>query len=107
MSEQPTTSPLDTEALRSRVQKHLDSFLAAQVPVLAEVSPDLTPLADALVDLLRGGKRLRPAFAYWGWRGAGGPAKDQAASSSRRPKVGARPCRSVMACLIWRKARRT
>jgi geranylgeranyl diphosphate synthase type I len=27
---------------------------------------------DALADLLRGGKRLRPAFCYWGWRGAGG-----------------------------------
>ena len=82
MSEQPTTSPLDTEDLRSRVQKHLDSFLAAQVPVLAEVSPDLTPLADALVDLLRGGKRLRPAFAYWGWRGAGGPDCDEAMTAA-------------------------
>ncbi|HET6967737.1 MAG TPA: polyprenyl synthetase family protein, partial [Ornithinibacter sp.] len=36
------------------------------------VSDDLAPLMDAIGDLLRGGKRLRPAFCYWGWRGAGG-----------------------------------
>jgi len=65
-------SPLDAEDLRVRVQKRLDDFLGSQVPVLDDVSPDLAPLSDALVDLLRGGKRLRPAFAYWGWRGAGG-----------------------------------
>lgn len=40
-------------------------------------------MADAIVSFLDGGKRLRPAFAYWGWRGAGGdpgsdPAREQA-----------------------------
>ena len=34
------------------------------------VSTDLTPLIDSLQGLLSGGKRLRPAFCYWGWRGA-------------------------------------
>ncbi|MBI1377580.1 MAG: polyprenyl synthetase family protein [Frankiales bacterium] len=63
---------MDAEDLRVRVQKRLDDFLAAQVPVLDDISPDLAQLSDALTDLLRGGKRLRPAFAYWGWRGAGG-----------------------------------
>jgi geranylgeranyl diphosphate synthase type I len=63
---------LDAEDLRVRVQKRLDEFMSLQVSYLDQVSPDLSPLADALVDLLRGGKRLRPAFAYWGWRGAGG-----------------------------------
>ncbi len=65
-------SPLDAEDLRVRVQKRLDDFLAVQVPILDDVSEELAPLSEALVDLLRGGKRLRPAFAYWGWRGAGG-----------------------------------
>jgi geranylgeranyl diphosphate synthase type I len=65
-------SPLDAEDLRVRVQKQLDDFLSAQVPLLDDVSPDLGPLAESITDLLRGGKRLRPAFAYWGWRGAGG-----------------------------------
>ena len=64
--------PLDAEDLRSRVDKAVDDHLAHQADVLDEVGDDLAPLMDALADLLRGGKRLRPAFCYWGWRGAGG-----------------------------------
>ncbi|HTY72900.1 MAG TPA: polyprenyl synthetase family protein [Actinomycetes bacterium] len=71
-------SPLDVEDLRVRVQKHLDAFLGAQVARLDDVDPDVEPLMDALTDLLVGGKRLRPAFCWWGWRGAGGP-DDEAA----------------------------
>ena len=63
---------LDAEDLRTRVDKALDDFLARQGDVLDQVSDDLAPLMEALADLLRGGKRLRPAFCYWGWRGAGG-----------------------------------
>jgi len=65
-------SPLDRCDLRQRVQKALDEFLGRQLPVLDEVSPELNPLTDALADLLAGGKRLRPAFCFWGFRGAGG-----------------------------------
>jgi geranylgeranyl diphosphate synthase, type I len=73
-------SPLDAADLRSRVQLVVDGVLAHQAGVLATVSDDLTPMVDALRALLAGGKRLRPAFAYWGWRGAGGdPALDEAA----------------------------
>ena len=64
--------PLDAEGLRSRVDKAVDDHLAHQADVLDQVGEDLAPLMDALADLLRGGKRLRPAFCYWGWRGAGG-----------------------------------
>ena len=67
-------SPFDVENLRARVQTVLDDVLAHQADVLEAVSPDLSPLAEAAADLMRGGKRLRPAFCYWGWRGAGGPA---------------------------------
>ena len=77
-----TGSPLDAEDLRVRVQKRLDDFLAAQVPVLDEVSPDLAPLSESIVDLLRGGKRMRPAFAYWGWRGAGGADCEEAITAA-------------------------
>jgi len=73
-------SPLDAADLRSRVQDVVDATLAHQAMVLADVSSDLTPMIDALTALLAGGKRLRPAFAYWGWRGAGGdPDHDDAA----------------------------
>jgi len=73
-SPQPTSrSPLDAADLRSRVQKALSGFLAAQDPAMDAIAEDLGPLGDALAEfLLERGKRLRPAFCYWGWRGAGG-----------------------------------
>ena len=68
-----TVSPLDAAELRSRVQAVVDEVLGHQATVLARVSDDLQPMVEALTALLAGGKRLRPAFCYWGWRGAGGP----------------------------------
>ena len=60
----------------SRVRKEIDealyAFVDSQRPLLDAVSSDLAPLVAALDALLSGGKRLRPAFCYWGWRGAGG-----------------------------------
>ena len=67
------SNPLDAEDLRARVQKALDDHLAVQARRLEDVSPDLGVLVESITDLLRGGKRLRPAFCYWGWRGAGQP----------------------------------
>ncbi len=64
--------PLDRDDLRQRVQKSLNAFVAGQLPLLDGISAELSPLADALTELLAGGKRLRPAFCYWGFRGAGG-----------------------------------
>jgi geranylgeranyl diphosphate synthase type I len=75
-------NPLDVEDLRVRVQKHLDAFLATQVERLDSVDPDLSPLMDALMALLAGGKRLRPAFCWWGWRGAGGADVEQAVAAA-------------------------
>ena len=62
---------LDRCDLRARVQKALDGFLSVQGPRLARVSDELEPLTEALTDLVAGGKRLRPAFCFWGARGAG------------------------------------
>jgi geranylgeranyl diphosphate synthase type I len=60
----------------SRVRKQIDealySFVDGQRPLLEAVSGELSPLLGALDSLLSGGKRLRPAFCYWGWRGSGG-----------------------------------
>jgi geranylgeranyl diphosphate synthase type I len=66
------TSPLDVDDLRARVGKRLEAFLEQQRPLLDSVSDELDPLVESLTGLLGGGKRLRPAFAYWGYRGAGG-----------------------------------
>jgi len=84
----PVAGPFDVEALRSRIQKVLDEVLARQGDVLEGVSPDLAPLAEAAADLTRGGKRLRPAFCYWGWRGAGGPADGPAGEAIVRAATG-------------------
>jgi geranylgeranyl diphosphate synthase, type I len=70
-------NPLDAEDLRGRVHKVLDDFLSRQVEVLESVSPDCAPMVEAVAALMRSGKRLRPAFCYWAWRGAGGADTEQ------------------------------
>jgi geranylgeranyl diphosphate synthase, type I len=59
-------------AIRAQVAAALDEFLERQRGVLAAIAPDVTPWMDAITGLLSSGKRLRPAFCYWGWRAAGG-----------------------------------
>ena len=66
------TNPLDRESLRSRVQSCLEAELDHQEQVLAELAEELTPLIAPIRSLVAGGKRLRAAFAYWGYRAAGG-----------------------------------
>jgi geranylgeranyl diphosphate synthase type I len=75
------TAPADRSRslaqLRERVQTVLSSFLADQSALLTAIGTDLLPVTEALHEfLLEGGKRLRPTFAYWGYRGAGGPDDD-------------------------------
>ena len=57
------------DRLRAAVADALTGFLAEKQQTLAAMSPDLTPVVDELAAVTAGGKRLRPAFAYWGWRG--------------------------------------
>ncbi|HET9021903.1 MAG TPA: polyprenyl synthetase family protein [Ornithinibacter sp.] len=68
--------PLDSADLRRRVQACLDAELATQAEVLAELGPDVEDLLASVAALLRGGKRLRAAFLYWGHRAAGRPDSD-------------------------------
>jgi geranylgeranyl diphosphate synthase, type I len=65
---------LDRADLRGRVHATLAAFLNRQGERLAAIDPGaLAPVLEAARALLLGsGKRLRPAFAYWGYRGAGG-----------------------------------
>lgn len=59
--------------LGRRVTSALACFLDDKDADLRLISPDLEPVAQAVqAFVLDGGKRLRPAFAYWGWRAAGG-----------------------------------
>ncbi|NYI07066.1 polyprenyl synthetase family protein [Allostreptomyces psammosilenae] len=75
--------PLDEEHLRDRVGSALAAFLAHQDSVLADIAESLLPVAEAVREfLLDGGKRLRPGFCYWGWRGAGGADCDEAVAAA-------------------------
>jgi geranylgeranyl diphosphate synthase type I len=70
---EPAAPPLaaaELDRLRTAVSAALTEFLDRQREVLAGMDPSLTPVVDEVCALAEGGKRLRPAFAYWGWRGA-------------------------------------
>ncbi len=64
--------PRSGVALRDRVQAALDTEIAHQRSVLSELGDPMSALVDAVDNLLAGGKRLRAAFLYWGYRAAGG-----------------------------------
>ena len=72
----------DLAEFRSRVQTVIASVLRQEERLLTHISADLVPLSEALDEFLSGGKRLRPAFCYWGWRGAGGDANNPALDES-------------------------
>ena len=70
------SNPLDLHDLRARVQAAVDAHVQEQGAVLAEIGEEMTPLLEAVAALLGGGKRLRAAFLYWGYRAGGGPDSD-------------------------------
>jgi geranylgeranyl diphosphate synthase type I len=60
-------------SLAARVDGVLSTFLDSRCAALAEMDEALIPVADAVRTLVgSGGKRLRPAFVWWGHRAAGG-----------------------------------
>jgi len=79
-----TSSPAALDQVRDQVGRALADFLGRQRAALAGIDRGLLPVVDAIGDLLAAGKRLRPAFCYWGWRAAGGPA-DLGAGPVGRP----------------------
>ncbi|WP_231486414.1 polyprenyl synthetase family protein [Candidatus Blastococcus massiliensis] len=66
----PSLAAADLDRLRSAVSGALTEFLERQRTTLAGMDASLTPVVDEVAALAAGGKRLRPSFAYWGWRGA-------------------------------------
>lgn len=58
-------------AVAEGVDAVLDAFLADQASELTSLDTALIPVAEAVTDLVAaGGKRLRPAFVWWGHRAA-------------------------------------
>lgn len=73
-SERGTTLSVETAApsapqLAGAVADQLREYMSARRRDAGYIGADYGALTDALEEfVLSGGKRLRPAFAYWGWR---------------------------------------
>jgi geranylgeranyl diphosphate synthase type I len=74
----PPLAAAELDRLRAAVSEALRTFLDDQREILAGMEPRLVPVVDEVRALAEGGKRLRPAFAYWGWRAARGRSRDEA-----------------------------
>jgi geranylgeranyl diphosphate synthase, type I len=69
-----TRLPAQEIALTCALEDMLADFLGAEVADLEVTDPALGRFARTARDcVLAGGKRLRPTFAYWGWRGVADP----------------------------------
>jgi geranylgeranyl diphosphate synthase type I len=70
--------------LADAVTGQLREYLEARRSDCAYIGTDYADLTAALEEfVLRGGKRLRPAFAYWGWRAVADPNEPAAPSTLR------------------------
>lgn len=68
------TDPEQDLVLRDRVDDVLGTFLNARRKELEWLDERSTEPMDEVIRLVQaGGRRLRPAFCYWGFRAAGGP----------------------------------
>ena len=65
------------------VQARIDQFLGDREPLLSSIAPELEPFIEYPRELLRGGKRFRALFCYWGWQAVSG-------QSARRCSIGRR-----------------
>src|SRR6478672_2366666 len=74
MASPSSLSPTDPVALQDRIDDVLRAFLSARRQELEWLDPRATGPIDEVIGLFEaGGKRIRPAFCYWGFRAAGGP----------------------------------
>ncbi|WP_020671599.1 polyprenyl synthetase family protein [Amycolatopsis nigrescens] len=84
MSEPVRESRYDQD-LPAHVERALDDFLHEASRGILATEPTFAPAVEALTGfVLGGGKRLRPTFAWWGWRGAGGDPDGQDAEGVLR-----------------------
>lgn len=73
----PVPPPPSLASIASRIDARLHDVLAVERQRWIDVDPDLgEPLDDIARMVTSGGKRLRPAFCFWGFVGAGGDPDD-------------------------------
>ncbi|MGH3694220.1 MAG: polyprenyl synthetase family protein [Pseudonocardiaceae bacterium] len=81
---QQQAHPLD-EDIPAEVHRELAAFLQGKRDEAAQIDSQFVAAVDSLRKfVLGGGKRLRPTFAWWGWRGAGGSPIDPQARAVLR-----------------------
>ncbi len=68
----------DIERFRAEVQQTLDAFVDEQGQRLELLGDDAARLVEAARESVRGGKRFRAAFCYWGFRSVAEPADEHA-----------------------------
>lgn len=61
---------------RQAISERLAGFIADASKQLAEISPESQQLAEVASNYCAGGKRLRPAFVYWGYAAFAGQDED-------------------------------
>lgn len=73
----PAPPPTSLATIAARVEDRLRDLLAVELDRWSSFDVDLTePFGEIGRLVLSGGKRLRPAFAHWGFVGAGGDPDD-------------------------------
>jgi geranylgeranyl diphosphate synthase type I len=81
----PAPEPEGAAELRAEVEQALEEYLLRRREDAAAIGPVFAEAVDSLVRfVLSGGKRIRPTFAWWGWRGAGGDPSDPQAPAVLR-----------------------
>jgi geranylgeranyl diphosphate synthase type I len=74
----PISRPISSATLGTRIDHELFVFLGARRREAEELDDRATILIDEIRRLIAaGGKRLRPAFCYWGYRATGAPDDDR------------------------------
>ncbi len=74
-----TSAPASLLGIARRVETRLDEILAGEERRWSEFDVDLmSPIGEIRRLIAAGGKRLRPAFCFWGHEGAGGVNEDRA-----------------------------
>ena len=80
-------SEWEPSALQDRVQTLLDEHLDDQAARLEELGPDAARLVDAARDAVRGGKRFRAMFCYWGFRAVRSPVDEAEETAVLAPVI--------------------
>lgn len=78
----PSGHLTDQAGFVAAVNHRVEEFLAEKREQVTAVDPQGAPLVDALIELSRGGKKLRPVLAWIGWRAAAAEGHPEPRSAS-------------------------